>query len=337
LLQGREIVLGELIVGDLVRRNRNLRVQVGGAGYILKQPTPEDLGTFETISAEAAFYAFCENNEAAASVRHLLPPFRGYWAEDHVLALEYLSGVSLNALLMQPTANAQMLGRAIGRALGELHFATGRDLDLWRKACRRPLLEPPWIYSVHEPHVQALQQLSAANLDLVRLTQTIPAIASGLADLKREWSANSLIHGDVKADNTLFVAPDLVKLVDWELVQVGDCAWDVAGVFHDPVLAVVRSGSSTLAEERSAWLRAFGRSACGEYFKYNGDTESGFLSRLIRNVGARLIQTAFELSGVADALSADASVLLEMAAKSLADPATFAVHALGISPGWVLR
>jgi thiamine kinase-like enzyme len=69
------------------------------------------------------------------------------------------------------------------------------------------------------------------------MLQKDPRIAAALDSLRTEWSPETLIHNDMKGDNILVTADagegTLVCIVDWELIQVGDPAWDVGAVFRD--------------------------------------------------------------------------------------------------------
>src|SRR5205085_4146404 len=98
----------------------------------------------------------------------------------------------------------------------------------------------PWVMRVHKPSPDLMATLSPANMETLKILQTQEQISARLDVLRKRWIASTLIHNDIKSDNILVSAPadgaPRVHIVDWELVQIGDPAWDIAGVLQDFVL-----------------------------------------------------------------------------------------------------
>ena len=67
------------------------------------------------------------------------------------------------------------------------------------------------------------------------MLQSNRPLAAGLDGLRSEWVGDTLIHNDIKGDNILVSveAGVKVRLIDWELIQIGDAAWDVGAVLRD--------------------------------------------------------------------------------------------------------
>src|SRR5262249_51500722 len=104
----------------------------------------------------------------------------------------------------------------------------------------------PWVMTVHKPDLELLPHLSSADVQMIRILQKQEGLAERLDSLRRLWKAETVIHGDIKSDNVLAWRPSdelawEVRLVDWELVQWGDAAWDLAGALQDFVALWVDS------------------------------------------------------------------------------------------------
>jgi thiamine kinase-like enzyme len=70
---------------------------------------------------------------------------------------------------------------------------------------------------------------------LIAALQQLPALLQCLLALRYQWQYDALIHGDMKWDNLVIgegakQEPEL-HIIDWELVDIGDAAWDVGSVF----------------------------------------------------------------------------------------------------------
>jgi hypothetical protein len=213
------------------------------------------------------------------------------------------------------------------------------------------LSTPPWILFAHRPTPEIFARLSPASLQVLKLLQQDRPMAMGLDSLRGEWMADTLIHGDVKGDNILVTARTdeavQVHIVDWELIQVGDAAWDVGNMLRDFLgywlLSVPLSGDLTpeqmlesaqiplrnLHPATRAFWNAYRASA-----RMDANAADDFLLRSVRFAAARMAQGAYELSAAAPTPSNLAIAMLQLAANILADPGDALLHLLGIPAPW---
>ena len=346
------ILAGDLTIRGAARRNRNLLVRgAGGAGYLLKQPDDPALGGAATLRAEAAFYDACRRGAVPPEVARLAPRLADFDPDRVVLALDLIPDAitywNLDWTGATPGLAAEA-GRALGHALGTIH--RGLRLPVADTALADLPRSAPWALRVHRPGPEVLGTLSAANFRALRILQDQPGLAARLDDLYRSWRVESVIHGDVKADNLLYrpasTGPARAWLVDWELVQLGDPAWDLAGALHDLLHNWVASippspgvAPEALADRALHPLPILQSSARSLWRAYRAAAEippaeaDAFLLRSVAYSAARLIQSAYELAFEAHQLPAPAVLLLQLGANLVADPASGQVHLYGIPRG----
>lgn len=345
------IVDGDYAVVDSARRNRNLKVIYGGGGYVIKQPDRSAEQSERTLRTEGAFYRLCRDDERAAPVRAHIPRLVAQQPEDGLLVIELLEhAVPLWALYAEsepPVFPVEPAAR-LGRALGTLHATFRRPAFDDAPALQSLPTHAPWILWVHRPGPAILEQLSAANLQTLKIVQQQVGLAVHLDALRRDWRIETLLHGDVKSDNVLVWrrAEDAgveLRLVDFELIQRGDPAWDVGGALADFLLFWIasipldarRRPDEMLAEARYplSSLQPAVRALWSHYRREAGlepAVAGEFLARAVRSCAARLIQTAYEQSQEAPALSNPAVALLQVAVNTLADPEGAQLHLFGL-------
>ncbi len=149
-----------------------------------------------------------------------------------------------------------------------------------------------------------------------------------------------MIHGDLKWDNCL-VFPDTmgtaqVKLIDWELVDVGDAAWDVGGILHSYFVYWIgfqRSKQTSIDQivlldmflestQLINALRAFWEAYVDAFNLVSSDQHIQLL-RCIEYAAARLILTVYESSWSSDQLSEDSILMLRLSEMMLMSPESF--------------
>jgi hypothetical protein len=349
------IIDSELTIRAVPRRNRNLRVEgPAGVGFLIKQPEESADGGAETLRREAAFHRFCRAEPAAAAVTHVLPRLVPGRDEELVLVFELISEASSLQAEFEAVAGpgpAIAAVGALGRALGIVHRVFRRmdpDGDPRLEWLPRGL---PSVMTLHKPSPQILAGLSRANCELLRILQGESALGEGLDWACRQWCPTTVIHGDIRLDNVL-VRPGGARdradgvalwITDWELVGIGDPAWDLAGALQD--LLVCWVASMPLSDELTAEamiararilveaVRAASRALWSGYCPAAGldaVAAGGLLERAVVYSAARLIQSAYEHAAAAAQLPGRSVVLLQISANLIAEPQQGRVELYGI-------
>ena len=230
LIQERSIVEGDLSISEASRRNHNIVVvREHGASYFLKEGVDQERSA--TLINEGKFYEFLQSipNLQNKGYDRYLPKFYGYDTYHRILILEYLpGGQNLREYQLQHRYLPLYLARVLGDALGVIHSVTNVvqfQGNFWENS----LVGPPWILrSMYNPSVEIYQTMSSGNIHLIKILQQFPTLHLALDILRDEWKNIALIHGDVKLDNCIVYSPSIsgrktrIKLVDWELSQIGD-------------------------------------------------------------------------------------------------------------------
>jgi Phosphotransferase enzyme family len=345
------IVEGDLEIIDAGRRNQSLKVaRKHGPGYLIKQPGAGDFATDATIRCEAGFYAHCQNDPGASDLRNYMPALHG-WDEDRgLLVLELVDGRPLWAHYAgsAPPEFPSDAAGPLGDALGTLHriFRQGTSRPDWMAEL---IGSPPWILFAHRPTPEMYARLSPANLQVLKMLQSNRRLTAGLDGLRSEWVGDTLIHNDIKGDNILVCmdAGVKVRLIDWELIQIGDAAWDVGAVLRDflnywllsvplsgdlsaeQMLAGARVPLAKLHPAARVFWQAYRASA-----KIDAVAARVFWRRSLCFAAARMAQAAYELSSNMHEPPNLAVAMLQLAANILAYPRDASLHLFGIPMPW---
>jgi len=352
------IIDGDLTIRCAARRNRNLRVEgPSGAGFLIKQADElAHLGHL-TLNNEAAFHEFCRHEAAAGEIEALLPRIAFRDRERSLHALELVA----HAMTLHAYHTARDAGgfpdapsRALGQALGTVHRVF--RLPAFAAHPRLAWLSDhlPGALREQRPSPATLATLTPAGARMLRILQEHEDLGNGLGRLGLQWRPDTVIHGDIKSDNILVRPvgnrPDdqrvEVFIVDWEFVQIGDPAWDLAGVLHDYLifwtssmpLSPALSADEMVDQARCPLevIRPAIRALWEGYLSTAGlglAQADDLLRRAVLFSAARLIQAAHELCALRDEILAQAVILIQISANLLAEPESARVHLYGVPLG----
>ncbi len=282
-------------VTKMIRRNLNLAVSVDGRPlWFVKQV---QYGTPEVIAGqrrEACCYQIAQDTPSLSQLRAMMPYCVLFDAERSILVLECLDGVNAAEAHQQVGAFDGQVAGILGGMLALLHATSPLAL---RSALRTLLpAELPWVL---QPPAQRVP-LSQRGAYLAQF-ETEVALAREIAALRNSWCGDTLIHGDARLENFYFCRPanDRVELdtrvVDWELADIGDGAWDCAGVMQHYWEEWIREPPASA--ERWEALRGAIEGFWAAYAAGRGEDpqpRGPAFRRATRLTGVRLIQTSYE-------------------------------------------
>jgi Ser/Thr protein kinase RdoA (MazF antagonist) len=327
LLAPGAIVDGRVVIGDASSRNRNFAVRTDdGPDYLLKQGRDADGAA--TVAHEAAVYRRLD--DLGVDLRAYAPAFHGYDEAEGVLVLELVDGAeTLREHHLRTETFLAAVGKALGAALATFHAATRGTYAA---------LPAPWAFSVHRPDVSVFRDISAANIELIKIVQNEPAFGENLDELRRGWTISALAHHDVKWDNVLLTSDGGVRLVDWEAAGPGDPYWDVGAALSQYLSAWLFSIPITGSEPPQQFpalarfpldtMKDAIRACWSSYANAIGGAPPGALRRTVAYAGARLVQTAFEASQHVQQLTSPVVLHLQLAANMLRRPDAAATQLL---------
>jgi hypothetical protein len=357
LIDADWIINGPLTIRNVARRNRNLViVGPGTMGFLIKQPYDPTEGGRETLPREAMFHGFCREEPAAAPMARFLPRLLDRDLDEAILVFELIPDVvTLLSQLEDPRSRGMLIEsvQGFGRALGTFHRVV-RAIDLEDPRLSWLPRAIPSAMELHRPNAARRGALSRAYCEILRDIQKLEVVGEFLDHVRDLWRPEGVIHADIKFDNVLVrpasTSPGsdaiAVWITDWEFVQAGDPAWDLAGALQDLLVTWVRSmplNERPDDEEKVARadlpldaVRVIARALWAGYCDeagWDSDEADDFLVRAVKFSAARLLFSACEWSWYEKRVPPLVAMLLEIAESLLAEPERGQVLLYGITPG----
>ncbi|MFL6197250.1 MAG: phosphotransferase family protein [Thermoanaerobaculia bacterium] len=348
LLDRRAVVDGDVTVFEGTRRHHNYSViRRQGTGLFIKRMQPDQAFSAQTLQKEAACYVMMESDPALAEIHALMPCFRAYDPDRHLLVLELIDGgENLSELHRRLNGFPEDIARSVGELLARYHVSSVRDL-LPRANTAIFQGQPPWILSFHLMPRGSMQNLSAANGQFMGIVQSYPDFGQALDRIRMGWRRDALVHGDMKFDNVVIrgaqTPEQSLRVVDWELADVGDSAWDVASILQAYLTwwiasleRVPEGGSSDTAqfplESIQPAIHAFW-DAYASARRLGAREADAELERAVSYAGARMLQTVYESMAWASSLTRHAVWQVQACVNILKEPRAAVTDLLGFPEG----
>jgi hypothetical protein len=337
------IVGGDFAIIEAGRRNRNFKVHRGPRpGLFIKQVSnTATLEPVATLQREAAFYALVRARPDLGLLGRMAPRLVDYDPARLCLIVELVrDGESFAEYHHRvggfPDSPAALLGRGMAA-----YHALPRETLLALAGSRVLPLQLPWILNLHPATLAPLGQFATIGPMLIEALRPHPALLRTLLALRLEWMFDSVVHGDMKWDNLLIdeaddAEPEL-RVVDWELVDLGDAAWDAGAALAAYIAYAMLPLAETadpvaLARNRLTEMRPAIRSFWTAYAANRalGAIARAYLERCLRFAAARLALTVFEFLYGAPQMNPALVAMLQAGEAIAADPSKAASEWMGL-------
>jgi thiamine kinase-like enzyme len=348
LLDPEEMVTSASVI-NASRRNRNFRVELEGrTGLFVKQVPAVFTETTGSIRREAYCYNHGRSDPSFAPLRPYIPFFLDYDPRQHTLTVELLPTTeNLNAFHARIKDFPENVAQAVGRSLGTIHNGQICPTEVSKEIFPR---SAPWVLNIAQTAESVFTNMSASTRTLVDILRGNPVLVQGLYGLAVIWRQETLIHGDIKWDNFLVANdgklswPDL-RVVDWELADIGDSAWDVGCAFacyvqnwlatlgadgnsediSDLIIRAPHRISAIWPAIRSLW------EAYAQARRFSPAQKDREMRLAATFAAGRLVLTAFEMSIRMPDITRTSLLALQLATAMMTAPETALVEILGLT------
>lgn len=240
LVSANTVVSSGFMVVDMSRRNRNFKILTKGKkGLFVKQVKNWDMQSVSSLKREATSYALAKTDSNFAELKELMPELVHYDIYRNILVLElFEESENLSEMHLRIGKFPTQIGASLGKSLGLYHFKVKQSLS----AVRQKKIFPeslPWMLTINKNYLAQVKNIDDIHSDFFSVVEKYPQFISGIEKLRKSWQTNSLIHGDMKWDNCVVLKESQnhtgnqnIKIIDWELADLGDSSWDVGAIFQ---------------------------------------------------------------------------------------------------------
>jgi Phosphotransferase enzyme family len=306
-------------------KTRNITFNVtrkNGKHLFVKQLTQFDTPNSYILQKDATCLWLIKNEPAFAALSQYVPSYFGYDTENQVLITEFLPEArNMEMFLRLENGELPLFTETLCNILAALHIPLTETL-LNVPSMRFFQKQIPWVMNLGIPNTGAQQTGSP----VMQTVLTNPDFQAMLRDARNRYDFTSLIHGDIKWMNFLVNGPkgrEKINLIDWEIADIGDPLWDVAGIFMSILMMAVAESpyqpkdmsgfpiNEPIKALAPCWplMAGFWRTYLQKINYTLHDTSAG-LEKALHFTGARLIQTAIEYNMHSNELNPNANRLL---------------------------
>jgi thiamine kinase-like enzyme len=232
------VVNGDFMVQDITRRNRNFKIILKNQkGLFVKQVKNWDAQSVNSLSREATSYSLAQHDENFNGLKQLMPNLIYHDRQRNIIILELFSqSENLSEMHIRLGTFPIDIASSLALSLGTYHKKVSLSIDKVKEKKIFPQALP-WMLTVNQQYLQQVKNVDANHFQFFSIIDKYPEFLTSIEQLRNQWQTNSLIHGDMKWDNCLVYKEDnnpnlQLKIIDWELADLGDSAWDVGAIFQ---------------------------------------------------------------------------------------------------------
>ncbi len=305
LINESAVIKGKFLVQSERTRNNIFKIKITPSDSIFIKQMAKDAASNQLIQREIYAYQLFRKDKNFEELKKSVPTLLGYDSENNVLITNlFHKATSLHEYYMQQKDFNNELAKEQGSILSACHRV---NINQVKTKIFPKLL--PWVLQLHKFEAHQFFPNHPSSAKIISIIKENSLLQSELLKLSNDWKFSHLIHGDVKWINFLVVnenGQQTQRLIDWELSDIGDPIWDVAGLLQSYIVAWVFGFDNTkkghhLPEHMMPFhvhqTQESARAFLEQYLSLQKLTDNQrfkFLEKLMKFTAARILQTSIE-------------------------------------------
>lgn len=339
------VINGEFTVRRSDSRNNNFIVnrEYDHHAFFIKQVKAPDAEKIETMQVEATAYRLAHSDPQYKALKDFLPDFHYYDNNHHILVTgQVKDAISVYDYYIQGAGEDDQLPARIADILLSYHKTISTNGD--PQAFHYFKKQLPWVFTIPGQAPASLQApAQTADQQLMQLIAKNKELLQLITPLASLWQPVSLVHNDAKLNNFLagydYEKKDIkfIRLIDWELADIGDPLWDLASVMQHYLLLWLTTDvpeqetffKKITLQQVQPWIQQLW-SRYVKQIKWQPAQTEAALQKTIRFCALKLIHTCFETTTQQPSLQPVTVKMLQAAINILRSPAEAAIKLFSI-------
>ncbi len=332
LIDEASVVKGHFMVEPVKTRNNIMKVIVRPENSLFVKQAEKSTLSDSMLQREVFANNLLKNNAEFAAIAAIVPAMIDHDTDNNVIVTQLWPGAkNITEYYWLTKTFDTNLARGQARILSACHTVpdAATDTSVFPKAL-------PWILQTHQFDANQFFVDNPASTSIIKLIKDNPLLQKELINLADSWKATYLIHGDIKWINFLVEQTEgelRQTLIDWELADIGDPVWDVAGLLQSYIVAWVLSLDNSqprhyqLPESLKHYemknMQLSAQAFLDEYLilrQFHKEDRGTFYIRVIQFTAARIIQTSLESVTYFTNIEANNMRLIQLAFNMLRNP-----------------
>jgi thiamine kinase-like enzyme len=330
-LEPTSFLSGDYMLTQSQSRNAIFKIQQQQEkGLFVKQLITQDSTNSYLMQKDATSHYLIHQSDLYKETATHIPDYYGYDPYHNILVTEYFANTKN---VHEVTYRDKKLSE--GHAVKMAHILASYHFDITDEIKNNSSLQ---FFSRQIPWILNTGQLLNSNPQGIKNTVIAeihkhPDLIKRMEKVAAQWEVTSLIHGDIKWMNFIVMPNNEdIKLIDWEIADLGDPLWDVAGIFQSYFSSWVMSfnnhniqqhqqmqGSEFLSIETIIPVVKLLWETYTSLQKFTSEEAKEKLLKTLSYMAARMLQTAFENNMAQQQISANSVRILQFCNHILSD------------------
>ncbi|WP_420575087.1 phosphotransferase family protein [Kordia sp.] len=330
-LEPTSFMSGDYMLTQTQSRNSIFKVQQQqDKGLFVKQLITQDATNSYLMQKDATSHYLIHQSDLFKETSTHIPDYYGYDPYHNILVTEYFANTkNVHETVYKDKKLSEEHAVKMAHILASYHFditdeiKNNSSLQFFSK-------QIPWILNTGQLMNTSPQGITNTVIAEIYKHQDL---VKRMEKVASQWETTSLIHGDIKWMNFIVMPNNKdIKLIDWEIADLGDPLWDVAGIFQSYFSAWVLSfnnqniqqhqqmqGSEFLTIEAIIPVVKLLWKTYASTQKFTKTEAKENILKTLSYMSARMIQTAFENNVAQKQMHANSARILQFCNHILGD------------------